>query len=69
MDKKLAGLVCGIISIVSVAVFFLWGYLGSAWGKSWLVFVVGGMICAIINMVAKYNEEKKKEAEKAKKEK
>ena len=57
MDKKLAGLICGIISMVSVVVFFLWGYIGNAWGHSWLVFLIGGVACAIVSMVANYMEE------------
>lgn len=42
-----------IISIVSVCVMFLWGYLGKDWGHSWIAVFVGGVVIAILKILQK----------------
>ncbi len=61
MNKRLAGLICGIISMASVVVFLIWGFLLDDFGHAWLVFVFGGVASAIISMIANYQQAKKEE--------
>ena len=63
MDKKLVGLICGIISMVAVLVFFIWGQFFGGYSVSWVVFVVSGIACAIISMIGNYTREKKEDEE------
>ena len=48
-----------IISMISVLVMFLWGYLANDWSKSWLAVFAGGIIIAIISILGKKDEDKK----------
>ncbi|MBO4394789.1 MAG: hypothetical protein J5819_00395 [Eubacterium sp.] len=63
MDTKLANLICGILGLVALLVFFIWGQFFHGYSISWISFVVSGIACAIIRMIANYNEDKKKENE------
>lgn len=63
MNKKLANLICGIISMAALLVFFIWGQFFHGYGVSWVSFVVAGIACAIIRMIANYSEDKKEEEE------
>ncbi len=47
-----------IISMVSVLVMFLWGYLANDWSRSWLAVFAGGIIIAIISILGKDKEKK-----------
>ena len=49
-----------IIPLVSVLVMLLWGFLGNAWNISWLAVVVGGIVTAILHVIAKDIENNKK---------
>ena len=49
-----------IISMVSVLVMFLWGYLANDWSKSWLAVFAGGIIIAAISIFNKDNDGKDK---------
>ena len=42
-----------IISILSVAVMVLWGFLGNGWNYSWLAVFVGGVVIAILSIIDK----------------
>ena len=42
-----------IISMVSVLVMFLWGYLANDWSRSWLAVFAGGIIIAIISILGR----------------
>lgn len=48
-----------IIPLVSVLVMLLWGFLGNAWNISWLAVVVGGIVTAILHVIAKDIENNK----------
>ncbi len=58
MDKKLIGIVCACICMVSVVVFFILNFF-TGWGTSWIVFVVAGIACAMVSMIGGYLNEKK----------
>ena len=49
-----------IIPLVGVLVMLLWGFLGNAWNISWLAVVVGGILAAILNVIAKDIDNNKK---------
>ena len=49
-----------IISMVSVLVMFLWGYLANDWSKSWLAVFAGGIIIAAISIFNKDKDGKDK---------
>lgn len=46
--KKLAT----IIPMLSVAVMIAWGVLGNAWGKSWIAVAIGGILAAVLRVMA-----------------
>ena len=53
--KKLAP----IISMISVAVMFIWGmFLPGGWGKSWIAVFIGGIIIAILSILSKDKDKK-----------
>ena len=55
--KKLAT----IIPMLSVAVMIAWGVLGNAWGKSWIAVAIGGILAAVLRVMAgdnKYDDNK-----------
>ncbi|MBQ7714390.1 MAG: hypothetical protein IJT70_00805 [Clostridia bacterium] len=61
MNSKIYGAICGIISMVAVVVFFIWGGLiEKTYEHSWIVFVISGIACAILGMVSGIMKEKKK---------
>ena len=47
------GTICAIISMVSVLIMLVWGFLASDFGHSWLAVFAGGIACAIVSMVRK----------------
>ena len=56
-EDSLAGKLCSAIMIVATAVFLLLGFLWNLWGKAWVSFVVGGLLCGIVSV---WFEKKKK---------
>ena len=55
------GMVC---LFVGIAVQVLWGFLGNAWGISWIASFVGVMLMCIFNVIAKCDEKNKKNNDK-----
>ena len=49
-NMKLIGMICLFVGII---VQVLWGFLGKAWGISWIASFVGVMLMIIFNMIAK----------------
>jgi len=63
-DKKV-GAACGVIMLIATCVFLVWGFWGMPggmytgnwrdyvghWGISWIVFPVGGILCAIASII------------------
>ena len=48
-----------IISIVSVVVMLLWGFIGGDWAHSWIAVFIGGCVIAILSIVRGKDAEKK----------
>lgn len=49
--ESLIGKCCGVIMMVATLVYLILGFLYGAWGKAWIVFVVGGMLCGIVSII------------------
>lgn len=45
----------GVIMLSATAIFLLLGFLRDAWDPGWVVFPVGGILCAIVSVVRKKN--------------
>lgn len=61
MDRKMLN---RIIPLLSVVIFFLWGWLEGSFQHSWIIFVIGGGAMGIISSLdkgTKKDEEKKPE--------
>lgn len=60
-DKKFdyAGKINGIIMICCVIAYLLMGFLGHLWHPGWIIFPVGGLVCAIIDIVFSFLNKKK----------
>jgi len=50
------GTICGIISMVSVLIMFLWGFWGNAWSVSWVAVMIGGVLSGIVYMIRRDKE-------------
>jgi Na+-driven multidrug efflux pump len=50
------GTICSIISMVSVAIMFLWGFFGNGWNVSWVAVMIGGMLSGIVYMIRRDKE-------------
>lgn len=46
-EDKIGGL-CGIIMLVAVMIYITCGFLLGEWGSAWVVFPIGGILCAIV---------------------
>ena len=51
MNKKVYGALCGIISMIAVLAFFIWGMIEGSYEHSWMVFIVSGIACAVLGMI------------------
>ena len=54
---KTIGMIC---LFVGIAVQVLWGFLGNAWGVSWIASFIGVMLMCIFNVIAKGTQDNKK---------
>ena len=59
MDKKLIGIICAIIAMVTGVVYFIWGMVFNGWDTAWIVFIPCGVAIAIVSMIGNYTREKK----------
>ena len=55
-NMKLIGMICLFVGII---VQVLWGFIGNAWGISWIASFVGVMLMVIFNLIAKYADNNK----------
>ena len=46
-----------IISIISVAVMVVWGFLANDWSKSWLAVFIGGIAITVISILGNKKSE------------
>lgn len=57
MDKSKKGKICGLLGMVTVLIFFIWGMIEGTYEHSWLIFIVYGIACAALSMMAKDNNQ------------
>ena len=61
--------ICALISMVSVVVMFVWGYIAGDFSHSWLAVMVGGILSCAVFMIRKdLDSAKKKDQDEEKKE-
>jgi uncharacterized membrane protein len=51
--KKLEETICGVIMLLATATFFLLGFVWEKWHPGWVVFPIGGILCAIVSTILK----------------
>lgn len=51
--KPLSERICGAIMLTAVAIYLIIGFVFEIWHPSWVVFPIGGIICAIIDTIFK----------------
>lgn len=49
-ETGFAGKLCSAIMIAALASFLLLGILWDLWGKAWISFVIGALLCGIVNV-------------------
>lgn len=57
------GTICAIISMTSVVIMLIWGFLANDFGHSWLAVMVGGVTSCAFAMVRKDLDKAKKDKE------
>ncbi|MBO4902071.1 MAG: hypothetical protein J5518_04700 [Lachnospiraceae bacterium] len=53
MKNIKTGTICALISMVSVVVMFIWGYLANDFSRSWLAVMIGGILSFAVFMIRK----------------
>lgn len=53
MKNVKTGTICAIISMASVVVMLIWGFLANDFSHSWLAVVVGGVVSCAVHMIRK----------------
>lgn len=53
MKNIKTGTICALISMTSVVVMFIWGYLANDFSHSWLAVMVGGILSCAVFMIRK----------------
>jgi len=53
IKKPLSERICGAIMLTAVAIYLIIGFVFEIWHPSWIVFPIGGIICAIIDTIFK----------------
>ena len=47
-----------IIPMLSLLIFFIWGWIEGSYQHSWIIFMVGGMAMVVVRMI--YNDKQNK---------
>lgn len=56
VDRNVADKAHAVVMIIATMVFLIVGFLWNAWHPGWIAFVVGGLICGIISVIANEGE-------------
>jgi transcriptional regulator with XRE-family HTH domain len=48
--RDFIGRICGVIMMIAVAIYLLTGFAWNMWSKTWFVFAIGGVCCAIASI-------------------
>lgn len=54
-EDSLAGKLSSVIMLLATVAFLLLGFLGGLWHPGWVVFPVGGILCAVVGVIFKKN--------------
>ncbi len=57
------GTICAIISMTSVVIMLIWGFVADDFAHSWLAVMVGGVVSCAFLMVRKDKDKAKKDKE------
>jgi len=49
--QNLIGKLCGVLWILAVLGYLLWGFLADGWGKGWVLFVAAALLSGVIGVV------------------
>ena len=55
--NELIGKLCGCIMLAATIIFFLIGFLNSAWEVAWIAFAVAGILCGVVAIALGRNDE------------
>lgn len=58
--KKISGGICGIIMLLCTIVYVLISSFTNLWHPAWVIFVVGGLTCAVIGIIGDLFDKKSK---------
>ncbi len=65
MEKSKAGRIsegiCGCIMLLATVIYLIWSFMTNRWDISWIVFPVGGILCAVTSIVCKMVSDDKDE--------
>lgn len=50
-EDPVTGAICGVIMLFATIIFLCAGFLQGAWHPGWVVFVVGGLLCGVVNVI------------------
>ncbi len=64
MKNVKTGTICALISMTSVVIMFIWGFLANDFSHSWLAVMIGGIVSYGFYMVRRDIEKSEKEKEK-----
>ena len=64
MKNVKTGTICALISMTSVVIMFIWGFLANDFTHSWLAVMIGGIVSYGFYMVRMDIEKSEKEKEK-----
>lgn len=48
--NNLVGKICGIINLTATAIFLTIGFVFDIWSPTWVIFIIGGILCAIVGI-------------------
>lgn len=57
------GTICAIISMTSVVIMLIWGFMADDFAHSWLAVMVGGVASCAVSMVRRDLDKSKKDKE------
>lgn len=63
MKNIRTGTICSIISMVSVLVMLIWGFVANDFSHSWLAVVVGGVLSGAVYMIRRDLDKDSKDKE------
>ena len=55
--KKLADAICGAVMLTATSVYMIIGFVWNLWHPGWIVFPVGGIICGIVSVLFRANDD------------